>query len=567
MVVAGFSCQPWSKLGDGKRFDDARSSSLLFVLRYAFFSRAHSLMLECVQEAGKDVEVQKVLQEFCKITGFKMKTVNLHLESFWPSKRGRWWCMLVNPAFPMDDLRPLPVQRKTPVVSSLFPYFPTWSSDEEEQLALDLYETNKFIEFNSFDNAVIKGDMPLNTALHGWGNQLQGCPCGCRKFSMDHNRLRTKGLYAALVIMEGCIESVDGPRVRSRHIHPFELSVLTGAYPGKKWLPNLRLCLCGLGQMASPIQSAWVYGQFRFSIGKFFGWENVATPEMVLWNHVEKVLDSFQKAFPMILEHESVAQFISDTHDLLFCGHMDRIVPSAISRDDNLVEIKDHLEVCNTEVPEANHDHAIPLTDDGYLAIDENDEEEPWNCPFNDCFICKPVQIEPFTLDNRSSQEFPAISLTLPFSVRESASPAENSQNRVVCLTTLKVELLLFPGKDHMMKPFFPGVTQVETLLVRMIPNCHLTSQNQSMMVLNPLVEMLNSKDRVWTIPRLFHHLTFHLGNPSPKVLWPTFGMLKRSLMLDLMQCKGLLHIRARLIRIISRRSFSLMKLDLHLCK
>ena len=438
MVVAGFSCQPWSKLGDGKRFGDVRSSSLLFVLRYAFFSRAHSVMLECVQEAGKDSEVQKILQEFCQITGFKMKTVNLTLESFWPSKRARWWCMLINPAFPMDDLLPLPQQKKPPVVSSLFPIFPRWPTNEEEQLALDLYETNKFIEFNSFDNAVIKGDHPLSTALHGWGNQLQGCPCGCRLYSMDHTRLRSKGIFAALVILEGCMDSVDGPRVKSRHVHPFELAVMTGAIPGKNWLPNLRLSLCGLGQMATPIQSTWVYGQYMYSVGRFFGLENVSTPEMTLWRHVERVLDSYQRALPQIFEHESVSQFVSETHDLLFCKHMDRIVPSAIP----LAETSEQNTSCTSveeSTPRDENNEGVALCDDGYASNDEHSELGSWECPFDDCFICDP-KLKVVPADEKSSDHVEhGISPTIPFSVREDAPLVEDA------IPSSRVEIVELP--------------------------------------------------------------------------------------------------------------------------
>ena len=413
MVVAGFSCQPWSKLGDGKRFGDNRASSILFVLKYAFFSRAHSVMLECVQEAGVDVELQKVLKEFCKITGFKQQSINLNLEKFWPSRRARWWCLLVNPAFPIDELRPLPEQLQIPTVSSLFPYFPCWPKQEEEQLELDLYETNKFIEFNSMDNAIIKGNLPLATALHGWGNQLQGCPCGCRKHSLDHNRLRAKGLFGALVVLEGCLESVDGPRVRCRHVHPFELSVLAGAIPNKEWMPCLKLSLCGLGQMASPIQSAWVYGQYIYSLGKFFDWKHVETPEITLWHHVEKVLDAFQLSCPEIFEHANVTAFISDTHDLLFCRHMDRIVPSVVAaypKDDDLGE-----QALNVN----DDDQSNCVMDDGYMAHEEIAEKcEEWECPYHDCFICDSAQcVKPLIDGSDSPLANTEVSPTIPFVV------------------------------------------------------------------------------------------------------------------------------------------------------
>lgn len=413
MVVAGFSCQPWSRLGDGKRFGDSRASSILFVLKYAFFSRAHSVLLECVQEAGVDVEVQQVLREFCNITGFKQKSINLTLEKFWPSKRARWWSMLVNPAFPMNEFRPLPEQVQPPTVSSLFPYFPVWPTVEEEQLALDLYETNKFIEFNSIDNAIIKGNFPLATALHGWGNQLQGCPCGCRKHSLDHGRLKAKGLFGALVTLDGFLESVDGPRVRCRHIHPFELSVLTGAIPNKQWMPNLKLSLCGLGQMASPIQSAWMYGQYIYSVGKFFDWTNIETPELTLWHHVEKVLDDFQVMCPMIFEHANVATFISDTHDLLFCRHMDRIVPSNVSGVNQLP---------STDMPTIAVDIEIeqpPIIDDGYISIeDQVEKQDEWVCPYKDCFICDSDQVvAPLPEESEPKPAVEGISPTIPFEV------------------------------------------------------------------------------------------------------------------------------------------------------
>ena len=423
MIVAGFNCQPWSKLGDGRKLADIRSSSLFHVLRYSFFSRAHSVMLECVSEAGCDVEVQKILQEFCKLTGFRMKVVNLNLEHFWPSRRARWWCMLINPAFPLDDLRPLPVQKMHPVVSSLFPQFPIWPSEEEEQLALDLYETNKFIEFNSFDKAMVKGDYPLNTALHGWGNQLQGCPCGCRQFSMNHDRLRSKGLFGALIIMEGTLESVDGPRIRSRNIHPFELSVLTGALPDKIWLPNLKLSLCGLGQMASPIQSAWMYGQYMYSIGNFFGWKDIPTPEETLWNHVKKVFDSYQTNFPLLFAHEKVEQFVSDTHDLLFCNHMDRIVPSPVLMVPE--NSKDHSEQGKAiEDAETTGFDQIdgPIQEDGYECVADIVNDETWVCPFQECFICDPNQIvQPLQHESVTSFALDGLSPTLPFQIDQDA--------------------------------------------------------------------------------------------------------------------------------------------------
>ena len=345
MLVAGFNCQPWSKLGDQRQLDDPRSMSLIFALRTAFYCRSHAVMLECVSEVGTDAQVMQIIEQWCRITGFQMSTTQLKLEDFWPSRRSRWWCLLTNPSTPPIHLLPLPKQINQPTVSDLFPSMPFWPAEEEQQLSLDLYETNKFLEFDSFDSAIVKSNQPLPTALHGWGNQLQGCPCGCRKGSMDHFRLKRKGLFGALIIMEGHLACVDGDRLRSRHIHPWELSVLTGCPPNKRWMPNLRLALCGLGQMASPIQSCWIYSQYKYALGKHLDLSNIATPEEALWAHVKIVFQSYQEVFPQIYQDPKVSNFVAKTHELLFESHMNRVVPSPIPPQEHATGITAHQAV------------------------------------------------------------------------------------------------------------------------------------------------------------------------------------------------------------------------------
>ena len=87
MLAAGFSCQPWSRLGDAKGMEDNRSSSPIAVLRAAFFLRAHSVLLECVIGAKQDPEVVEILHHWCRITGFRLIDGEMHLKSIWPSKR------------------------------------------------------------------------------------------------------------------------------------------------------------------------------------------------------------------------------------------------------------------------------------------------------------------------------------------------------------------------------------------------------------------------------------------------------------------------------------------------
>ncbi len=387
MIAAGFSCQPWSQLGDKHGFQDHRSSSLHHTLRTAYFCRSHAVLLECVTEAGADKAVIDVIRTWCRCTGFHMHSIELSLEQFWPSKRKRWWCLILSPAVQSFPLRALPVQSKAPVVSDLFPYFPEWPQEEEEQLSLDLYETNKFIEFNSLDRAIIKGNHPLATALHGWGNQLQGCPCGCRKTSMDHTRLSQRGIFGALVVMEGCLESCQGQLTRSRHLHPWELSVLTGAPPEKQWLPHLKLGICGLGQMASPIQSAWMYGQYHFEMGKQFGFDNIQSPEEYLWQHIQQVFDAFDKRFPKLFGEPSVEAFVTGTHDLLFASHSSQTIQPSLGLPDKRPTTVQAASTGESLVhdcmPLQEECSVVPIEDDGYADPD-------WECPFDDCCICAP---------------------------------------------------------------------------------------------------------------------------------------------------------------------------------
>ena len=341
MYTAGFSCQPWSRLGDGRKINDGRASTLRHALRAAFFSRAHSVLLECVVEAGQDDDVQSQLREFCSITGFKAHQVDLRLEDIWPAKRHRWWCLITNPAVGHFQLRPFPKHPKHPCVSDLLPCFPTWPERDIQQLILGLYETNKFLECGTFHQSLIKGNGPLSTALHGWGNQLDPCPCGCRKGPMSFERLLSKGLYGALVLvgdgMQGqqqlvpampsqipISEAASGHREnvpQTRHIHPWELALLSGVCPNRDWQGQLKLALCGLGQMASPLHSCWIMAQFVFQMGRQFQWDKVPTPEESLWSQMTKVFQAYQTTFPQLFAMPTVQAFVNRSHSLLFGHH------------------------------------------------------------------------------------------------------------------------------------------------------------------------------------------------------------------------------------------------------
>lgn len=191
LLLGGFSCQPWSALGDRRQMDDDRSWSLIYALRAAFWLRSYAVILECVQEAGQDPMVQQLLAQFCQICGFHVASANLSLHTIMPARRERWWAVLSHHHLGPIQLAPLPTMHPMPVLGDLLPVFPEWEPADLDQLVLDRFETDKFVECGGLDGNIWKANQPSKTALHGWANQLQACHCGCRMRPLsDHSNRR-----------------------------------------------------------------------------------------------------------------------------------------------------------------------------------------------------------------------------------------------------------------------------------------------------------------------------------------------------------------------------------------
>ena len=329
-LTAGFSCQPWSKLGDRKGMDDERAVGLKSVLRAAWFLRSSGVLLECVTGAGKDQQVRSLIQHWCDCTGFKASDINLSLADVWPSKRERWWCLLTSPLIPRIPLTPWPKVDDPPTVASVLPVFPQWPKEDIEEITLDLYEINKFIEYGTFYECIVKVNEPMSTALHGWSVQLQACPCGCRQWPLSHERLKSKGLHGGLIGLDYNMHTLLGDHQAFRHVHPWEIALLNGVPPNQDWKP-LRQGICGLGQMATPLQSAWVFSHYTSMLATVFGWKNWSTPEQVLWRMFGKLFDARNDLVPENLQHPSVHSFVHSLHTAFRQSHEMRFVPSAIN--------------------------------------------------------------------------------------------------------------------------------------------------------------------------------------------------------------------------------------------
>eukprot|EP00438_Fugacium_kawagutii_P011409 Skav215529 [mRNA] locus=scaffold219:227036:232162:+ [translate_table: standard] len=315
--AAGFSCQPWSRLGDGRMQSDERSQVLPALLQAAYHLRIHSLILECVPQAGEDAWVQGLLKAYCHQTGSRMAQQVLHLQSIFPAVRTRWWCLITNCVLPPPDLPPLPLNPTQPTVGDLLPTLPQWEPDEVRDLQLDQYETRNFYQYGGLNRNLVRDDKPMPTALHGWANQLGPCPCDCRRYAMSDARLSQKGLFGALLIMPGSfhIDHQDIPC--TRHVHPWEVAVTHGVNPDQQWGPRLRMALCGLGQMASPIHACWVAAHYMKGVNYILGKMDAPSPQHVLWNHIQDVLKGMAPKGQDILAHPKVIQFACTTKALL----------------------------------------------------------------------------------------------------------------------------------------------------------------------------------------------------------------------------------------------------------
>ena len=261
-IAAGVSCQPYSRLGDQKQQHDARADTLPKTLRIAHLTRKQIVVLECVEGAMHCKWLQEILHQFCKETGFKIQQGLLHLQQVWPARRTRWWCVLMHPSLGQIQLQSFPPLNPQPTISCLTERFLRIMKDQLDQLELDTYELGKWGVQGLLKNEV-NVNKQMATSLHSCANHLIACPCGCRVHPISEGRLQRDGMHGLLIPMNETVKAHDVIYPKMRHIHPDELSLFNGVVPGKPWGKNLRLALCALGQLASPLQSGWIASQLQ----------------------------------------------------------------------------------------------------------------------------------------------------------------------------------------------------------------------------------------------------------------------------------------------------------------
>ena len=250
-LAAGVACQPYSRLGDRRTFRDERAETLPGTLRAGYLMQCSCVILECVPQVLDDPWVQQILQEYSSVTGQVISQTVLSLHKVWTARRDRWWCVLATPDIAPPTLVTWKPHGPWHSVSDVIDCFNV-STGEEVALSLSPYEKETFESLRPISLYCIQMNQPLPTALHSWGSPLTACPCGCRSGPFKIERLQRSGICSVLVPFQ----QDDGSQ-HFRFPSAAETALLCGLTPCLQY-GEPRLSLALVGQLASPLQAAWI---------------------------------------------------------------------------------------------------------------------------------------------------------------------------------------------------------------------------------------------------------------------------------------------------------------------
>jgi len=293
LLASGFPCQPLSMQGDRRGSADARSGAFYATLRVAWEQQMAGLLVECVPQARTATYVQEGLQQLAWSMGWDITQQVLNLHYTWPSRRTRWWAILVPRPYKVVSVPDMPCLEELQKIAAIFPSWPLWSVEEEGLLRLttkevDLYDDPDFGQ----DTRHLVVNAPCPCILHSYGTVLQGCPCGCRTTQFSETRLRQGGIRGFYVL-----SSMDKAK---RFLHPKEAAALVGISPFLNYVGQGRSGLCMVGQSASPLQVIWMMAHMFACNLPHYG-----EPKAYLMSYILNLLREIHGAF---LHHGLPAQ-------------------------------------------------------------------------------------------------------------------------------------------------------------------------------------------------------------------------------------------------------------------
>ena len=346
LVSGGFACQPFSGLGDRKEGQDPRSRSLPGLLRAIFFLRSPVGIAECTKEVQCSDWAQGLLHAFSSLTGYRIHQEVLHLSSVWPTSRTRWWAIISMPHLGITHFPPMPSLSFQPTVGHLFQLQKHLSTEEMDELILDLYETKHFHNAKGGIGAAIANlTQVFPTATHAWGTQLTPCHCGCRKGGFSIERLEHKGLYGALIQLGSMLAPPNDNLYEVRHPAPQEVALLNGLKPeyierNKNF--SFRFELGAVGQLASPLQGVWTLACALHQISSATDLIEKISPEVSLARLALEVIQSRFDVWPNQVPTEHTEAFVrefqlmSGDHSLVpqpFAEDIDRVSTEEVPSD------------------------------------------------------------------------------------------------------------------------------------------------------------------------------------------------------------------------------------------
>ena len=287
----GFPCQPYSSQGMELHTADTRAQTLSAGLHTIWHLQCQSAILECVCAAGKHQSVLTAIQSLADAMDWDFTQVTLDLQDQWPSRRKRWWALLLPRQWNAHGLHPWPKDPTFSTVGHILPSWGIWDETSEQQLQLTCSELTAYHDpRHGSDKRVLEQQDVCPTILHSYANALGPCPCSCRDRAFSNYSLTTKGLRGFTVPSQ-----VHG---NPRFLHHREAAALLGVPESVTYTHDSRANLSLLGLIASPIQAVWIYGTLAHNFATATHQNPPVHPIEAVQAYKQEICRQLDKTFP-----------------------------------------------------------------------------------------------------------------------------------------------------------------------------------------------------------------------------------------------------------------------------